>query len=163
MTETDKAYTAGVIDSDGSIGIQVSRAGGSYWLIVNVTQKDVPIVRWLEGAWNGSHLVGPYEKGFCWYITGQAAAPFLEEILPYLTLKKREAEVGIEFQEFKDGFRRIPNRAGRPYPLKYQTQGRAYYELMRALKDRSGENPPSLSPLTDPQLSFLLLLEKMDP
>ena len=163
MTETDRAYTAGILDGDGSIKIERREKGKGYWLRVEVTQKDIPIVRWLEETWRGSYVNGPYENtGFHWYIGGRAAAPFLREILPYLILKKREAEVGIEFQEFKDRFHRMHSRPGRPYPPEYQTQARVYYHLMRSLKNRSEEGPFP-SPITDPQLSLRLLLEDTAP
>jgi hypothetical protein len=40
-----------------------------------------------------------------WKIAGQAASEFLKAVLPYLVIKRKQAEIAIEFQATKTGRR----------------------------------------------------------
>jgi len=53
-----------------------------------------------------------------WGIASQAALSFLRAISPYFRLKAQEAEIAIEFQEFKDKSHICRNRPQTPERLK---------------------------------------------
>ncbi|MFA5377841.1 MAG: LAGLIDADG family homing endonuclease [Dehalococcoidia bacterium] len=106
--EALRGYTAGIIDGEGSIMINRSygptyKRGFSYRLEVTVTNTNEWLVNWLKMNYGGSiHLRKsrkPQEKDcYAWSLWSRAARRFLEFILPYLILKKAQAEIAIQFQ-----------------------------------------------------------------
>ncbi|MCH7772288.1 MAG: LAGLIDADG family homing endonuclease [Bacteroidetes bacterium] len=109
--KTKFAYAAGMVDGDGSICInkkKVSngpRAGEvqNYYMLVVVTQKDGKVIDWLIGNFGGStylHWKGT-NTGWSheWVVNHNNAKDFLKNILPFLVIKKRQAEIAIQFQE----------------------------------------------------------------
>jgi len=105
----DIAYTAGIIDGEGYIGIikrDKALSGGriTYDLRINVTMCNPLIPSWLYANFGGryydfqppslnrKHL---YE----WRLEASNAGEFLKLILPYLKMKRGEAEIAIEFQD----------------------------------------------------------------
>lgn len=102
------SYVAGIVDGEGCIRIvkcKENRYGNNlyhYRLAVYVTQKDYRIPLLLLKNYGGSFYVHPNyvrrgEKLYRWYLYSQKAKHFLEVILPYLVLKKEQAELGLEF------------------------------------------------------------------
>lgn len=103
------AYTAGIIDGDGSIGIyrhrNKSKRGFTYDLIVSVWNTNEWLVQWLKMNYGGSASPAPWSKErpkwktrWKWAIYQNKAAEFLKLILPYLQMKHPQAELAITFQ-----------------------------------------------------------------
>jgi len=106
------AYTAGIIDGEGSIGIYShrtkSKKGYTYDLIVSVWNTNEWLIRWLKMSFGGSTGPVPWYKEqprwktrLKWAVYHDKAADFLELILPYLQLKRPQAELAILFQRKK--------------------------------------------------------------
>lgn len=106
----DIAYTAGIIDGEGYIGIiRVNRYLGGrtrYELRVNVTMCNPLIPSWLHANFGGAY----YEfqppslnrkKLYEWRLASWDAGNFLKLVLPYLKMKQGEAQIGIEFQSYR--------------------------------------------------------------
>ncbi len=101
------AYVAGLIESDGSITITQKRYGkeaSNYFLRVTFSQKDGRMVDWLLGAIGGSAYLHyktreKREAYHHWSIQHNQAKELLKKILPFLIMKKRQAEIGVQFQE----------------------------------------------------------------
>jgi len=105
---TDLAYLAGIIDGEGTIGIY--RKGGTtkrphYEGTVIVVQRDPTIPQWIQQRFGGSliHRVFRIRGGkrdrytyWRWYLIGKKIGPFLERCLPYLIIKREQAECAIE-------------------------------------------------------------------
>lgn len=103
-----KAYAAGIMDGDGSIQIQ-ERLNGSHRLIVYLSGCDDRPHYMLKDRWGGgvTHTATMTGRGyFRWHLTTDAAVEFLEDILPFLIVKKEQAELALKFQSEK------PNREG---------------------------------------------------
>jgi len=107
-------YTAGIIDGEGCIGIyshkNKSKRGFTYDLIVSVWNTNPWLVQWLKMQYGGSALprnqaweeANPNRKQqWKWAIYQNKAADFLRLILPYLQLKRPQAELAIAFQSKK--------------------------------------------------------------
>jgi len=113
MKKTDLAYTAGIVDGEGCIRIYKSSRKGhkylDYVLRVDVTNTEIWLCQWLRFAFGGTvHKHGslPHCKlCWSWVIQAKAAGEFLQLILPYLNIKRPQAELGIKFQNSK-----IPKR-----------------------------------------------------
>ncbi len=101
----DLAYTAGIIDGEGSIGVSLRKATQSYHLMVQVSMKLPTIIpKWLLTNFGGNYgeykqSKRAYGEGIIakWSIHGTAAQEFILSIYPYLMDKKDQAEVALVF------------------------------------------------------------------
>uniref|UniRef100_A0A6M3JES2 Putative HNH homing endonuclease n=1 Tax=viral metagenome TaxID=1070528 RepID=A0A6M3JES2_9ZZZZ len=108
MNTTDLAYTAGIIDGEGYIGIKYTgrKSGRRYrTLRVEVGNTNKILIDWLQLHYGGSYYQAkskPQNRQYWkWGLSAKQAAAFLEKILPYLLIKKYEAALAIEFQKNK--------------------------------------------------------------
>lgn len=105
------------MDGEGSICIRRKRYNertNNYYMSVMVTQKDGRLIDWLIGNIGGStylHWKGtPTGWSHEWIVNHNKAKEFLKSILPFLTIKKRQAELAIRFQERVNVFKRRHER-----------------------------------------------------
>ena len=120
---TDLAYTAGLLDGEGTISIQVfnytryaprkkKKGQGVYGrktptgfeLRISIDNTYLPLGIWLKERFGGIVYI---HKGnrlplFRWILKSEKARIFLLSVFPYLTIKKTQAEVAIAFQEVKN-------------------------------------------------------------
>jgi len=110
MKRTDLAYVAGIIDGEGCIDISVrNRPGHKYpdmTLRVTVVSTDLWLCEMLRFGFGGNARQRVPERGhrlpqWDWRIERGKARDFLKLILPFLHLKKPQAELAITFQEAK--------------------------------------------------------------
>lgn len=100
QSQIDLAYTAGIVDGEGCITIQ---KGEMSTIICKVTNTNQSLVEWLKNEYGGS-----VQKGFSknknakpaygWYIKSKKAAVFLYLLVPYLRMKKEQAEICLELR-----------------------------------------------------------------
>ena len=93
MTETDKAYAAGILDGEGS----VFWGGGK--LEVRVAMSKPEVVTWLAEKFGGKvreyqHHDG-YGEMFSWHLYCGSCQDFLELVKPYVLLKSQQVDLGI--------------------------------------------------------------------
>ena len=137
MTETDKAYLAGFIDGEGSIGLRTTHTNRkpkyrSLCLRLRITQCDRPILEWIKAVTGvgsvrqGSVQTDRHQERFGWSCAGQYALRVLHEVYPYLKLKRIQSEIAFEFEKTMLG-------SGKPLPeelhIKRQTLREAMDEL----------------------------------
>lgn len=110
------AYAAGVVDSDGSIGIRLDTyamrvrkldAGPVYKERVTVRQIEPEAVELFHHAFGGSRfMTAPRKKDaqplHSWQIVDRMAATFLGAIAPYLRIKRRQADLCVELRRLKE-------------------------------------------------------------
>ncbi len=108
MKRTDLAYVAGIVDGEGCIDItRRTRPGHKYSdfaLRVTVTSTDLWLCQMLQMGFGGkvserSKLRITRNRTWDWRVERAHAGRFLELILPYLHLKRPQAELGIKFQD----------------------------------------------------------------
>lgn len=108
MLETEKAYIAGFLDGEGYIGISVHRRKDwkrpYYTTQINIYNTDIFVLQsMVENAGVGTIYLGhrkerPHHKViYVWRTTGIKAIELLKELLPYLRVKKEQAELAIRF------------------------------------------------------------------
>lgn len=110
-TVADVAWTAGIIDGEGSIfvmkqGRHDREREFNYILRVSVQSTDRIMTSELKRLWpDGAEFLVVIDNRpnnsdtMKWQLSGKRAARFLKEILPYLKVKKEQALTAIEFQE----------------------------------------------------------------
>lgn len=122
----DLAYAAGVVDSDGCIGVKRSdyamRVRGDagqavYMPRVTVKQVTPQAVELLHEMFGGHMTAGKptAAKGrplMVWHVHSAMAAAVCESLLPYLRIKRAQAENAIELGKLNSG----PNRRGWDLP-----------------------------------------------
>jgi len=102
LTTTQAAYLAGVIDGEGSIFLYERSGASAMRITVANTNRD--LLEWcLLTAGVGSIVVKAssnpkHEHSGMWLCNSQAAASVLEQVVKYLTIKKEQARMAIDFQ-----------------------------------------------------------------
>lgn len=108
-SQIDLAYCAGVIDSDGCITIKRRRvktnskwSAGAAVFVRQVTDEAVTLLQHLFGGKVRQHAAStPGGRPlFQWYVDRAKAVAVATALLPYLRIKKRQAQILIEFDEF---------------------------------------------------------------
>ena len=111
----DLAYTAGIIDGEGTIGItEIGTRDGSkntrrrrspqHRIYIAVAMTDAAIPLLLSEMFGGTIHTYEYNPGrhrpqTRWYLTGPRAVLCMEALIPYLRLKKAQAEIAVRFQK----------------------------------------------------------------
>lgn len=103
-TPTDLAYLAGIIDGEGSFvaAIRTIRRGAlDMQMTLKVNNTDHDLIEWL-GLFGGRvHMRKKYathcRQQWEWCIGIVELAPLLVEVTPYLRVKKRQAELLLEW------------------------------------------------------------------
>ena len=101
------AYTAGILDGEGTVFLErrVTRKGDyrNYVLTVVISNTNEWLIKWLEFNYGGN--VSSYQQkhpnrllSWRWRIQATKAMEFLRLVLPYLILKRPQAEIAIQFQ-----------------------------------------------------------------
>lgn len=108
--DTDIAYLAGIIDSDGFITIQRTRKQNAstgipqtyYALKVGISGTRTPPHELAQELFGGAiHAYTPknaaHRTQFQWCCTGGTAVAMLRQLRPFLRVKLTQAELGISF------------------------------------------------------------------
>lgn len=107
-TYTDCAYAAGFVDGEGHIYITPTshvRSDGTgregYQCMVGVTQQNLAPLRWMQERWGGAIVAkqSGFSKRPCWrlQLSARQARKFCEDMLPFLQVKRLQAENLIAF------------------------------------------------------------------
>lgn len=138
------AYAAGLVDSDGCIQIKrhvviENTNMYRYSLAILTNMCDGEAIDYLKGVFGGNvFYTRNYSKDnsfrlpvFRWEITGKKAKEFLKRILPFLRIKKTQAQLAIRFQEHVDsiGFNKFKPLSGHEYKFREEV-----YNEMKRLK-----------------------------
>lgn len=113
LSETDKAYIAGIIDGDGCISIARSPQRHRphtkfpyYQLRIVVAMTDKKTIDFLVGKTHGYYLFikrkKPNKPVHLWQITTGVAENLLKQIKPYLITKAEHVKVALAFRKLKD-------------------------------------------------------------
>lgn len=90
--DTDDAYTAGLLDGDGSIGLYLR---STYIQVqVHITLQDLETLEWVQSLYGGTIQKMPTINA--WRPSDRVG--FLCKILPYLRIKKAQAELVLEYR-----------------------------------------------------------------
>ena len=133
QTDTQLAWLAGFIDGEGCVRISRDRTRHdnlSYTLSIQISQKDPAILREIQANWGGSLYHKQPERNGGVYnlqIKSRQGAVLLEALLPYLRVKRTQAELALGFQA-----RRLTKSLGRVRADR--TQDEADFQAIKAMK-----------------------------
>lgn len=101
------AYLGGLIDGEGTIGAVVrANRSNRAWVGIRLAigMVDEPLIRWLGETFGGSvtcrKTKNPRHRDcWVWVVSQQKGAAILREALPFLRLKRPQAELCIQLAE----------------------------------------------------------------
>lgn len=110
-------YLAGFLDGDGCITLgcprTTSSGGRGYSVFVNAVNTDIRPLEMFRDVFGGS--LSPMGRGnekhspsFQWSVAAEKAIPVVVALMPFLILKRRDAEIALEFQALLRGSKRGP-------------------------------------------------------
>lgn len=106
ITELEKAYIAGFFDGEGSVIVRAAIHNNiiNYELIISIGQNDTSVLRYIQQIFGGRIANPKYEftrkkQTPDLRMEASKASFFLEMILPYLKVKRKQAELAIAFQK----------------------------------------------------------------
>jgi hypothetical protein len=115
LSETEKAYLAGIVDGEGSIGIyhrdkDESEFKHSY-ADITIMNTSVSLMEWITSKVGIHYRVAYAEKGNrkqCYLLSlrGSRAISFICAITPYLIIKKDRSMIAIQFWLTSDSIER---------------------------------------------------------
>lgn len=106
-TDVENAWSAGIVDGEGWISVfknRVVRKDGTsnYRLQVGVSNTDPRMCRKLQSLYGGSMSAeknskkyGRAKPYYSWHLHGAQCKGFLDAVLPYLLVKRDQAEVAL--------------------------------------------------------------------
>ena len=98
LTETDKAYFAGIIDGEGSISCSLDK--GKYSLFVAVGMKHERVPKLLYKTFGGGLSLDKSSRQWHWAIHGRRSKPILEATKPYVKEKVEQVKLALAFIQF---------------------------------------------------------------
>jgi len=116
MNIAEIAYTAGFFDGEGTITLSLTpplKSGGvSYQLSIAISNTNLPVLLkcrdiWQVGTVKSVSVKPPRRPQWVWQVKANQAVYILKTILPYLQIKKSEAEIAIIFQEHKQHAKKV--------------------------------------------------------
>jgi hypothetical protein len=101
-TQLDWAYLAGIVDGEGSICAHSDRRGYLHnYPALHISNTDPRLIEWILDRFGGSILLMTKNRNrpfthIMW--TGKRMEPVLVGVLPFLVIKKEQAETALSFR-----------------------------------------------------------------
>lgn len=141
MKKLTAAYLAGLIDGEGYISLLPSVLKGRRYfnpvLKIGMTSRD--LIEWFHKSFGGQLEHREYENpnfndAYTVTLTGKSLKPFLQNILPFLRLKRRQAEICLEKIKVQQA------HPGSPYTESENAQNELWYKEIRLLNQRGKDS-----------------------
>jgi len=138
MTKQSKcAYLAGLLDGEGSFSI--IKTGGRYQLHIKIATTTPQMLRWVVKHFGGTiytkkPFVVNWRTRYDWQCpSGKATEPLLLSVLPYLTVKKQQANTALKYVRLN----------GAPCP---SVREELHQEMMKLNSSRFANRPTTNTP-----------------
>lgn len=137
------AYLAGLFDGEGCVTIRKMfyKPKHQYQALLSVMMCSEKAVKLFFERWGGSFVERdrkPSEWKVCWQwsVTGTKTIFILEELLPYLVVKRDEAVVALAFEKYRQKLVLSLPRGGpqRRYPDSYHVFAQTCYDEIRRVR-----------------------------
>ena len=107
MSRIDLAYIAGFVDGEGCIGLSQRCGKNRYHTYIRIANTKITVLKYIKNYFgygsiqlaNTTYRTSPNCKPCYYYqVTCRNASDMASKLIPYLKLKKRQAELITEFQ-----------------------------------------------------------------
>ncbi len=95
-TKLDIAYTAGLFDGEGYLG--VNKQGAGYFLQVIIGQMDPSVLEWVLERWEGTLSQRPNGL-WQWRAYSEKGRILLRDIQPFLIVKKTQVDYILRYSQ----------------------------------------------------------------
>lgn len=142
-TKEELAYIAGLVDGEGSIGIYEYKSKyKNYGLNLVINMCDIEAIALVKEIYGG-HLMTIPPKGnnrlqYRLKLGRKETYVCLMEILPYLRVKKKQAEIALKFKETVRGYNKLGR--GRKLPISVLKERKIMINSIKELKRVSAWN-----------------------
>jgi hypothetical protein len=162
VKETDVAYIAGIIDSEGCIRIKRDRGYAcqdrktpGYHAALQIRMVDEGAIRFIAETLGGWYFKEKPSaaKGrplYCWTVSDKNAEHILRTVLPYLRVKRLAAETALALRDLQAecgkhrtkiiGYRNFPNSHGTPRQVANKCFSDEYVQMCEDLYLRCREH-----------------------
>lgn len=103
LTETQRAYIAGIIDGEGTITLTIKQKGGTRHLAVTVSGTESALMNYLPKIIGAGRITNKkvyklnHSQAYTYSIYSRQAIDLLNQIYPYLlTYKAKRAKLALE-------------------------------------------------------------------
>lgn len=129
MNETERAYIAGLFDGEGCIWmgktkptVKNTQVNVTYSLRVEICNTDLSVLNWLVSILGGKvryrNMTTANRPLYGWSPSRNCTCRFLFYVMPYLHIKKKQAETALKYKNWMASLMRAPRRPyskGKPY------------------------------------------------
>lgn len=104
LSAEESSYMAGFWDGEGSIMLIGRPPAHSFGLRVTATNTCHDVLAWIRDKCNigtvqaKPRMAAHHKQGWTWQIHGEGAETFLQQLLPYLRVKREQARLALAFQ-----------------------------------------------------------------
>lgn len=93
MNNTDLAYTAGILDGEGSITL-TKRAKQNPYPVISVDSTDRELLEWLKTNFGGCIVIKKktkdhHSQAWTWRLQQRAALSLLEKLIPFMKIDRK--------------------------------------------------------------------------
>lgn len=143
MTETDKAYIAGILDGEGCITVYLYPSG-SIKPQVMIANTNLPLLQWIQSFYGGAiskHTNYNENAKQCYRLQlfGFRALPILRDSYKYLRIKKLQADMLLSVPRFLK-LEETKGKHGKLLTEEERINNRAFVVKMRALNQQGLKN-----------------------
>jgi hypothetical protein len=140
--KTDLAYMAGLLDGEGHIGIALRKnLISGHILRIEISNTNKAMIDWILPRFDGHGVIrkdrwgeGNRKDSYVWYADNRKAVRLLKMLIPYLVLKKEQAEIAVYFQSS------IPAQGRGPRITKDVFEFRESLRLKMRILNKRGRN-----------------------
>ncbi|AYO31488.1 hypothetical protein D2962_13565 [Biomaibacter acetigenes] len=108
MTDTEKAYIAGIIDGEGSITLVKQHKNRNPSPMISVASTDLELLIWMKKTINGGTIIKKknynpenHLNSYVFNLTYNKALKLLQEIEPYLVIERKKQRARLLINEYK--------------------------------------------------------------
>ena len=126
MTETEKAYIAGIIDGEGSIMLTRFHKNEYPSPCVSISSTDIELLEWLKNTTKVGRIINKknynkerHKDSYTYRVIYNDALRLLEEIEPYLIIEKKK----LRAKHILENYKKVTPRNGKySEELKYKKE-----------------------------------------
>lgn len=101
MKEVERAYIAGIVDGEGSIGLWRHHKNETHTPNVTVANNSLELLQWIRAKVGGTIVskkkrLEHHQNSYAWSVRQDRAIRFLNDIKEFLIVKRPQAELIIK-------------------------------------------------------------------
>lgn len=136
VSDPERAYLAGIIDGEGCVSATYHKSSQAWTCYVTISNTDYRLIEWLDERWIATQCrmrpgTGGHKPTYGWTVTNARVYPVLVAALPFLVLKREQADLVMEWASLAR-----PNVGRRGYPQEIRDRRLELLERIRALNKR---------------------------